>query len=580
MTSQPEVPPTDPLTTLDGEIVRHWADALSCWSLLTQLREPEIVDDGQGGAIAYIRLRDARIVFDRKQIVELDLVPFTKTLLAHEIGHHVYVPGNFGDHLRMLAAMAPVLVGLPKSTLAMVANLYSDLLINDRLVRRSGLDLAAVYRRLKEKSRASTPESKTWTLYMRICEHLWRTPTGFLTSGVLDAELEGDALLLSRLIRNFASDWLRGCKRFAGVFVKYLHEDKDAAQEFAQRGLGDLKEATGGAGDGDSIEIPDGLTEDGDGDSSDDLDLPDRSESLPQPTEQHATASGQARTPFQYLQLLQMIGLSVDENRAIARYYRERALPHLIPFPSERAPRSKEQLPEGTVPWEAGEDLADLDLPGSLQQSPVVIPGVTTVQRVYGEAPGHDPSPLPMDLDIYIDCSGSMPNPKVELSYLTLAATILALSALRAGASVQATLWAHAGAFHTTKGFLRDERRLLDVVTGYLSGGTAFPLHILRDTFATRGPERAPAHVVVISDDGVNTMLQPDEKQRPGAEIVAEALARARGGCTLVLNLPGAGTFSGREELERLGCRIYGVQRWEELIAFARAFVRQTYARP
>lgn len=575
----PEPTAADALVTLDREIVRHWADALSCWSLLTQLREPEIVDDADGGAIAYIRLRDARIVFDRKQIVGLDLVPFTKTLLAHEIGHHVYVPGNFGDHLRMLAAMAPVLVGLPKSTLAMVANLYSDLLINDRLVRRSGLDLAAIYRRLKEKSTAQGPESKTWTLYMRICEHLWRTPTGFLTSGTLDAELEGDALLLSRLIRTFASDWLRGCKRFAGVFFKYLHEDKDAAQEFAQRGLGDLKEASGGGGEGDAGEIPDGLTED-DGDTSDDLDLPDQSKRRkPKQTDQHQTPSGQTRTPFQYLQLLKMIGLAVDETRAIARYYRERALPHLIPFPSERAPRSKEQLPEGTVPWEPGEDLADLDLPGSLQQSPVVIPGVTTVQRVYGEAPGHDPAPLPMDLDIYIDCSGSMPDPRVDLSYLTLAATILALSALRAGASVQATLWAHAGAFHTTNGFLRDERRLLDVVTGYLSGGTAFPLHILRDTFQSRGADRAPAHVVVISDDGVNTMLQPDEKKRPGAEIVAEALARARGGCTLVLNLPGTGAFAGRAELEALGCHIYGVQRWEELIAFARAFVRQTYAR-
>ena len=39
------------------------------------------------------------------------------------------------------------------------------------------------------------------------------------------------------------------------------------------------------------------------------------------------------------------------------------------------------------------------------------------------------------------------------ISYLALAGTILALSALRAGARVQATLWSGAGQFETTAGF-------------------------------------------------------------------------------------------------------------------------------
>lgn len=557
-----------------AEVRRQFPSALACWSLLTQLREPELTNSEQGENIAYIRLQDSRIVLDVGMIKKLDLMPLLRELLAHEIGHHVYVPGNFGDHLRMLAQMAPVLEGLPKGVLPFVANLYSDLLINDRLVRSSKLAIPEIYRRLFDRRR-DQPESKIWTLYMRICESLWRTKRGYLTAAAPDAELDGDALLLARLVRTFAGDWLRGSKRFAVVVYKYLAEDQEAAQQLAARGLFDLKEAAN-SDDGVPPEIPDGLTESEE--VSDELDLPDQSVREAPKDGGKLGKGGQTRTPFQYEQLLKSIGINIEQGRVIARYYRERALPHLLPFPSQRAPRSKEILPEGTVPWEPGEDLSDLDLAGSLQQSPVIIPGITTVQRVYGETPGHDPAPTPMDLDIYVDCSGSMPDPRVELSYLTLAATILALSALRAGASVQATLWAHAGCFQTTKGFLRDERQLLAVITGYLSGGTAFPLHILRDTYQRRGPDTAPAHIVVISDDGVNTMLQPDEKKTPGATLVAEALSRARGGCTLVLNLPGNGNFGGRDQLEELGCHIHGVRQWEELIAFARAFVRQTYA--
>src|SRR5262249_46372887 len=187
---------------------------------------------------------------------------------------------------------------------------------------------------------------------------------------------------------------------------------------------------------------------------------------------------------------------------------------------------------------------------GSVPQLPFLLQGGTTVQRVYGEAPGSDPAKVPMDLDIYIDCSGSMPNPAIDVSYLALCATILAMSALRAGARVQATLWSSAGTFETTGGFIRDEKRIVGTVTGYVSGGTAFPIHILRDTYRDRKPAELPAHIVVISDDGCDTMLRHDEQGNDGATVAAMALARARGGGTLVLNLPSLDRWPARAPLE------------------------------
>ena len=197
------------------------------------------------------------------------------------------------------------------------------------------------------------------------------------------------------------------------------------------------------------------------------------------------------------------------------------------------------------------------------------------MQRIYAESPGSESTRVPLDLDIYVDSSGSMPDPSVDISYLALAGTILAMSALRAGARVQATLWSGIHQFETSKGFIRDERKILGIITGCLGGATAFPLHILRDTYSP-SPRSTPAHVVVISDSGADTLLQKDEHGTAGDKICAEALKSAGGGGTLVLNLF-PGEWPAQQRLEALRFSVYRVTRWEELLEFARAFVRRMY---
>jgi hypothetical protein len=141
---------------------------------------------------------------------------------------------------------------------------------------------------------------------------------------------------------------------------------------------------------------------------------------------------------------------------------------------------------------------------------------------------------------------------------------------------VQATLWSGAGQFETTGGFIRDEKRILGIVTGYIAGATAFPLHILRDTYAARKPADPPAHIVVISDTGIDTILGTDDKGAEGKGICEQALREARGGGTLVLNLPGR-AWPFVAGLEALGFRVHPVSDWEGLVEFARRFVRESY---
>ncbi len=212
--------------------------------------------------------------------------------------------------------------------------------------------------------------------------------------------------------------------------------------------------------------------------------------------------------------------------------------------------------------------------------SPVIVPGVTTRQRVWGVTEGSEPEKRPVDLDLYVDCSGSMPNPQAVLSPVALAGAIIALSALRVGSRVQATLWSGAGQFETTGGFIRDPQHVLRILTGYLGGATAFPIHLLRDTYAGRKATDRAVHLLVISDDGVTTVFHRDEQNHSGWEISAMALKRARGGGTMVLNLwkPWQ-QYADLVQAHKHGWDIDVVHTLDELVPFAREFSRRRYAR-
>jgi hypothetical protein len=180
-----------------------------------------------------------------------------------------------------------------------------------------------------------------------------------------------------------------------------------------------------------------------------------------------------------------------------------------------------------------------------------------------------------------------MPNPQHVISYLTLAGAILCYSALRAGARVKATLWSGKQQVMATPGFVRDAPRILEVLTGFYGGGTQFPIPALRDTYAARD-ERSPAtHILVISDDGVSTMFDGDEQGNRGIDVARMALARARGGGTLLLNLaPGwealsrqykDSPYSAILNARNDGWHVHRVASWEDLVTFARAFSASNY---
>lgn len=570
-----------------------WPDALAAWSRFTRIRPPNLCltaaaakTEGLTGSFAMIRLVDQAVVVSLPEVVACGVEGFALEVLAHEIGHHVLAPATLTDHTRMIARMRRALPTVEHHA-PMVANLYTDLMINDRLQRGAGLRMADVYRALAARSPGG---GAVWALYVRIYELLWSLERGSLRGGATDDRLEGDAWLGSRLVRSYARDWLDGSGRFAALLLPHLLEDEQSAGVIEK--LLDTRAAAAGSD-------PAGLVEEDPEEAAGAVhpaadaelaDLPpedaDAEGRTPEDAARNQPAQGQAREPFQYGEILRASGIDVTDHEAAVRYYRERALPHLIPFPGRPAPAAGDPIPEGLEPWEVGDALDAADWLQSVLQSPHVVPGMTTVQRVWGVTEDREPARVPLDLDLYVDSSGSMPNPQHLTSYPALAGAILCLSALRAGARVQATLWSGAQQFTTTPGFVRDEVEILRVLTGYFGGGTAFPIHVLRDTYAARPPDARPAHVLVISDDGVSTMFDRDERGGEGWAIAAEALRRAGGGGSFVLNLrDGWETVASkaydaiRRARDEQGWQVHPVATLEELVAFARWFSRLTYGR-
>ena len=561
-----------------------WREAADLWSRFTMLREPhwctqpgEAAAEGLTSSFAMIRITDHTIVIDLALVQQLGLGDFEKEVVAHEVGHHVYCPADVSDEARM---MARIRAALPtqEAHAGLVANLYSDLLINDRLQRITELRMGELYAKI-----ATGSTSRLWTFYMRICEILWSYEKGTLARGDIGRTLEGDAMLGARVIRAYASDWLKGAGRFAALCFPYVEEDGKELTEKMKQWLDMHGRKESG--------FPDGLTEidpdELEGAIHPSLD-PDLSGLPGDEVQSHgASAEGDGvprvryREPSAYVDLLRSVGVTLSDEELIGRYYRERALPHLIPFPTREQKHVVEPLPEGTETWELGESLEDLDLLESVMLSSRVVPGVTSRKRVWGTTDEPPRTREPLDLYLGIDCSGSMGNPRFQTAWPILAGTIVALSALRAGSRVQVVLSGEPGKFTSTDGFLRDERAILRTLTSYLGTGYTFGIHRLWDTFAKREEKERPVHVMIVTDHDIYRMLAQKNSDTglTGWEIARQSLDLARGGGTYVLNmLP---TMAPREiaQMESDGWAVHCVHTWEDVVPFARAFSRATFGK-
>jgi hypothetical protein len=579
----------------------RWPQALALWSSYARLSEPlwclsarDAQREHLTMSFAMIRLTDHAIVLNIEEIAERGLTNFPLEVMGHEIGHHIYCPGDLTDQGRLLARVRRGLPGFEDQA-PLIANLYADLFINDRLQRGHGLHLDSIYASLGDGGKDG---SVLWHLYLRIYEHLWRLDRGTLVKQALTDGQEGDARLGARLIRVYARDWLKGASSFAALCLSYMTERENKSLRKAAGRLLD-SESAGGAG------LPDGLTEMDD----------DELGPVLHPSEDPAVAGdagaesadgngadagqenridpgghkslGRHRGVDAYRALMKQLNPFASDDDVTAHYYRERARPYLIRFPERVSPVAQEPILEGLETWDIGRPLTDVDWVESVTHSPHVVPGITTLARVYGETPGADPHKDPLDLYVGIDCSGSMPNPRKTLSYPVLAGFIVALSALRAGARVMACLSGEPGKSIATDGFRRDQDSVSRLLTDYLGSGYSYGIFRLEDMAASLVIPRRPTHVLILTDTDIFSSLAEvhgdGKAARNGWSVAEKALRDAGGGGTLLLHATAPHLERFGKDVERIraqGWRVASVSDWEQVLEFARQFSRQLWSKP
>jgi hypothetical protein len=366
-----------------------------------------------------------------------------------------------------------------------------------------------------------------------------------------------DADDVARIVRTFASDAVSGALRFGVVMAPYLVAEERARQ----RGRAAAATSRGDAGAPGAPPQPGGACAADSGPAT--ADELGRVFADPRlhgnvPLRVRATDPGRAgagtaqiadavapgaQGPGQGFGVAQTLALyeGTDAATVLAAWYRAEAARWVRPLTQRSPARPAAELPGPLETWETGDDLAELDWPATLQAGPVIVPGVTTRRRSYLD---DEPTPTEtgIELDLYIDSSGSMPHPEGG-SAAVLAGTILALSVLRGGGRVRVTSFSGPGQAAGSEGFTRDHARIVGDLALYFGGGTSFPLDLLARRYdplpAIAGAAGAAdagirRHLVVLSDDGLTSMF--GEGNEPFAGVAERVRAKLTTGSLVVLD--------------------------------------------
>ena len=153
-----------------------WPEATQLWSPFIKLQKPILCahrehekSEGLTKSFAMIRFADHRVVISLRQVRDKGLENYALEILAHEVGHHFQYPANLRDFGQVLSRLQRALAHHSQYA-PLILNLYTDLLINNRLFRLNKLRMDEVYRKLKNPENADP----VWNLYLRIYERLWK----------------------------------------------------------------------------------------------------------------------------------------------------------------------------------------------------------------------------------------------------------------------------------------------------------------------------------------------------------------------------------------------------------------------
>jgi len=182
----------------------------------------------------------------------------------------------------------------------------------------------------------------------------------------------------------------------------------------------------------------------------------------------------------------------------MAAYYRQQAEALLFRPPAQ--PRIGEAVLPGVLEeWTPEDPVQAIDWLGTLRQQGVAIGTALPLKRLHeAEREGEDVRFMEARMEIYLDVSGSMPNPCLAINPMTLAAQILVSATIRAGGQARLALYSQQTIRHWE--WCRSECELSSFLMHYMGGGTSFPFEVLESS-ARELAGRQPLRVIITDED-------------------------------------------------------------------------------
>lgn len=495
-------------------IEQHWPDAQARWSRFLLLADPDCNEDAH--SVAQINLHSRQVTLNHRLIEQHKIWDCVEALLAHEVGHHVKYPGTLAVEARMRT--------LEKSIIPIddysLTNVFQDLMINERL----GRDLCPAFIRIYQAftsepafhSEMKWKRDPAFVFYLSLYEVLWSLPTGALI-GEPEAEFaasfpgyRAEAHLLVHDLFRMSPNIYMQFLFFVSVMSRYL---KPMIDERLQQ----LMACRCGIGEPSADDWADAL-----------IPTDAEREAVERAVREGWFVEDQAQRLKRILELEERIaglpGFGTDKAQLVpevmAAHYRQLAERYLVQPP--RLPRIGEALVPTTVDdWELSDSIREIDWLTTFLQRGAAWGVAQPLKRIpMAETEGHDVILWQPRMEIYLDISGSMPNPVFQLNAMTLAAQILTLATTRAGGCIRAALYSHEPVLYWE--WCRSEIEISRFLMHYIGGGTEFPFPLLKKSCEQCGPDQ-PLRIV-ITDQDFDTNFKAHADNEP---IFIDAVARS-----------------------------------------------------
>jgi len=490
-----------------------WARAQRFWDASVALSAPIEAPDDR--AIAWIDLSTRQTCVAYRRLAALGLSDRLYTLYAHEVGHHIRYPHTLLRLRRLqlfLRQELPALLesralqrqaqappGAGEGRFDFLLNLFLDILINHHLAVGAGLedpfldDIVALYRGLV------TDANATLGFVMAVYESLWSLPEGELVSpaaaaalGRVSSRWRTEAAELGRALEAEAGRVFNQLAVFLLFVCPYLVVDGAEANRAAEGAIEGAEGVEGMGGELSPSELRRLLAE-----PAEVAEARRRLRGTAGAPAAGGGSGGVAGFPSEGL-MRSLRGIAPPLEVALAWYRQTSRRADIV------APAALEEqaavVPGPAAPWELGDDLGAIDWTGSIIRSGLPVPGLTTVQRTFLPDDPVAGETLQPWVEIYVDSSGSMPDPSHTLNPQVLAGFALVRCATEAGGRVRVIQYSSAGSVKEMADFTASAEPAYRALMEYIGGGTSFPFHVLARSVA-RHRRRARVFRVVLSDD-------------------------------------------------------------------------------